>query len=113
MLEEKGFNPPTKAELAGELSMKERQVGDMLKLMHNEGNVTRINDDIAITRKSYEKMIGLLKGHYSKKSDMTVAEFRDLLGTTRKYALPYLEHLDSNSITLRVGDVRKLILKEK
>ena len=42
---------------------------------------------------------------------MTVAEFRDLLGTSRKFALPYLEYLDSNHVTLRVGDVRKLLLK--
>jgi selenocysteine-specific elongation factor len=42
---------------------------------------------------------------------MTVAEFRDLLGTTRKFALPLLEHLDANRITLRVGDIRKLLLK--
>jgi selenocysteine-specific elongation factor len=111
MLEDKGFNPPTKAELAGKLSMSERQVGDVLKLMHNEGAVTRINDDISLSGKAYDKMIGLLREHFGKKADMTVAEFRDMLGTTRKYALPYLEYLDSNSVTLRVGDVRKLLLK--
>ena len=42
---------------------------------------------------------------------MTVAEFRDLLNTTRKYALPFLEFLDSQKVTLRTGDVRKFILK--
>jgi selenocysteine-specific elongation factor len=41
-----------------------------------------------------------------------VAEFRDLLKTSRKYALPFLEYLDSKRVTLRTGDVRKLILKE-
>jgi len=40
-----------------------------------------------------------------------VAEFRDLLGTTRKYALPLLEYLDSHKITLRIGDIRKVVLK--
>jgi len=42
---------------------------------------------------------------------MTIAEFRDILNTTRKYALPFLEYLDSNKITLRVGDIRKFLLK--
>jgi selenocysteine-specific elongation factor len=42
---------------------------------------------------------------------MTVAEFRDVLNTTRKYALPLLEYLDSNKVTMRIGDIRKLILK--
>ncbi len=52
-----------------------------------------------------------MRGFFAKKPAMTVAEFRDILGTTRKYALPFLEYLDSNKITLRVGDVRKFLLK--
>jgi len=39
---------------------------------------------------------------------MTVAEARDLLGTTRKYILPFLEHMDASQRTKRVGDVRTL-----
>jgi selenocysteine-specific elongation factor len=31
---------------------------------------------------------------------------RDLFGTTRKYAIPFLEHLDEQKVTRRVGDVR-------
>jgi len=43
---------------------------------------------------------------------MTVGEFRDLLGTSRKYALPFLEYLDSNKITLRVGEIRKFLARK-
>jgi selenocysteine-specific elongation factor len=39
---------------------------------------------------------------------MTAAAFRDLLGTTRKYAVPLLEWLDARGVTLRVGDYRTL-----
>jgi selenocysteine-specific elongation factor len=56
-------------------------------------------------------MLSLLKAFFSKQPTMTIAEFRDILGTTRKYALPFLEYLDSHKITLRVGDVRKVLLK--
>jgi selenocysteine-specific elongation factor len=56
-------------------------------------------------------MIGLLREFFAKKPEMTVAEFRDLLGTTRKYALPFLEYLDGHKMTLRIGDVRKFMLK--
>ena len=37
---------------------------------------------------------------------MTAAEARDVLGTTRKYILPLLEHMDERRITRRVGDER-------
>ncbi len=79
--------------------------------MTKEGTLVRINDSMFITLNHYKKMIENLKDFFSKKSEMTVAEFRDLLNTSRKYALPFLEYLDSNKITLRVGDVRKLLIK--
>jgi selenocysteine-specific elongation factor len=37
---------------------------------------------------------------------LTVAEIRDLLGTTRKYVLPLLAHLDGSGITRRRDDLR-------
>jgi selenocysteine-specific elongation factor len=39
---------------------------------------------------------------------MTAAQFRDLLGTSRKYAVPLLEWLDGHGITIRSGDYRTL-----
>jgi selenocysteine-specific elongation factor len=110
-LEEKGFQVPQKSELAAELSMNEKQLTDIMKLMNNEGSVTRINDSVYMSTSAYDRMLELLKGHFGAREEMTVAEFRDLLGTTRKYALPLLEYMDSRRITLRVGEVRKLLLK--
>jgi selenocysteine-specific elongation factor len=37
---------------------------------------------------------------------MTVAEIRDLLGTTRKFAVPLCEYLDRAGVTRREGDLR-------
>jgi selenocysteine-specific elongation factor len=56
-------------------------------------------------------MMKRLQDFFSNKKDMSVAEFRDVLGTSRKYAIPFLEYLDSNKITLRVGEVRKFLVK--
>lgn len=39
---------------------------------------------------------------------MTAAEFRDLLGTSRKYAVPLLEWMDAHGVTIRSGDHRML-----
>jgi selenocysteine-specific elongation factor len=43
---------------------------------------------------------------------MTAADFRDLLGTSRKYAVPLLEWLDAHGLTIRDGDYRTLRKKE-
>ncbi len=111
VLEKSGFQPPMKEELINSLKIDPRTLTDLLKLMTKEGTLVRINDSMFITSNHYKKMIESLKDFFNKKSEMTVAEFRDTLNTTRKYALPFLEYLDSNKITLRVGDVRKLLIK--
>ena len=41
-------------------------------------------------------------------SQITMAELRDLLGTTRKFAVPIGEHLDRIGLTRREGDTRRL-----
>ena len=38
----------------------------------------------------------------------TAAELRDAMGTTRKYAIPLLEHFDAQGVTRRDGDARTL-----
>jgi selenocysteine-specific elongation factor len=40
---------------------------------------------------------------------LTVAEIRDILGTTRKYAVPLCEYLDRVGVTKREGDLRVLV----
>lgn len=111
LLEKAGFQPPTKEELSQSLKLDQKHLSDILKLMTNDGSLVRINDSMYITAFFYKKMIDSLRDFFNKKTGMTVAEFRDILGTTRKYALPFLEYLDSNKITLRVGDIRKFLLK--
>jgi selenocysteine-specific elongation factor len=38
-----------------------------------------------------------------------VAKVRDLLGTSRKYSLAILEHMDEEHVTRRQGDERVLL----
>lgn len=111
LLQKGGFQPPSKEELSQSLKLDQKHLSDILKLMVKEGSLVRISDSMYLTSPVYHMMIESLKNFFSKKPEMTVAEFRDILNTTRKYALPILEYLDANKITLRVGDIRKLLLK--
>jgi selenocysteine-specific elongation factor len=111
LIEKGGFQPPSKEEISQSLKLDQKHLSDILGLMTKEGSLVRISDSMCITSSVYDKMIALLKNFFSTRPEMTVAEFRDVLGTSRKYALPFLEYLDSHKVTLRVGDVRKLLLK--
>jgi selenocysteine-specific elongation factor len=111
-LEKADFQPPSKDELAKSVSLKPQETGELLRIMASEKFLVRINDSIYIPAGSFDTMMNRLRSFFSTKKEMTVGEFRDMLGTSRKYALPFLEYLDSNKITLRVGEVRKFLLKQ-
>ena len=55
-----------------------------------------------------EKIKKTLADHLNEKGEISASGFRDLLGITRKHAIPLLEHLDSTRFTMRVGDNRVL-----
>lgn len=71
------------------------------------GALVKVGDDlyrgsqIADIRTRVETLLG-------ERERMTAAEFRDLLGTSRKYAVPMLEWLDGHGVTIRSGDYRTL-----
>jgi selenocysteine-specific elongation factor len=111
VLEQSEFHPPSNDELAQAIALKKTEVNELLKIMASEKSLVRINDSLYIPMTSYVKMMERLKTFFSRKNEMTVGEFRDILGTTRKYALPFLEYLDSNKVTLRVGEIRKFLKK--
>ena len=112
LLEKGGFQPPTREELSAALSMDQKRLGDILGLLSKENKVVRINESLYLSAGSYENMISRIRTFFEKKPDLSVAEFRDILNTSRKYALPFLEYLDSHKVTIRTGDVRKSLLKK-
>jgi selenocysteine-specific elongation factor len=101
-----GFQPLTVEELSQSLRADQKYLSEILKLMVKEDSLIRINDSFYITSSVYKRMIELLKDFSSKKPEMLVSEFREILGTSRKYALPFLEYLDANKITRRTDDKR-------
>lgn len=103
------FQPPTKEELSKLLNLDEKKLDDALKLLTQEGLLERINDSLYISKESHQELIRRLKTFFASKKELTVSDFRDMLQTTRKYAIPFLEYLDSKKITMRVGDIRKLL----
>ncbi len=44
----------------------------------------------------------------SANAPMTTAQFKELVGQSRKFAIPLAEYFDAKRVTLRVGDVRTL-----
>lgn len=72
------------------------------------GYLVKINENIVFHRENYEKAKDILRNYLLENNEITLAEYRDLLDTSRKYVLPLLEHFDSIKLTKRVENKRTL-----
>ncbi len=68
----------------------------------------QVSQEVVFTPESYQKMIAELKRKIEKDGSITVAQARDMFGSSRKYMLAFLERLDADGITVRDGDLRRL-----
>jgi selenocysteine-specific elongation factor len=71
------------------------------------GAVVRVKE-LYFDPPSFEAVKGKLISFLAKSGEITVPEFKELTGLTRKYIIPLLEHFDLTKVTLRVGDKRVL-----
>jgi selenocysteine-specific elongation factor len=72
----------------------------------DSGELVKLDETIYYSRATYDEMVARVLQTIDEQGDINVAAMRDIFGTTRKYAIPLLEHLDDQKITRRVGDVR-------
>ncbi len=87
----------------------EEQVGsDLFNALLEQGVLIRLNEDVVFMTETYEETRDRLVVYLKEHGSITVAQVRDLLGTSRKYALALLGYLDEKRITRRVGDERVL-----
>ncbi|MGI6096998.1 MAG: selenocysteine-specific translation elongation factor [Dethiobacteria bacterium] len=105
--EEAFFQPPIPRELEELLSLKKEELEHYLAYLTKQGILKRVAENIYFYHKHYHKALMLLKKHFAKKSQLTLAEFRDQLQSSRKYVQPLLEFFDQMKHTRRVGDWRE------
>jgi selenocysteine-specific elongation factor len=94
------YTPPSWSEAAG-------QVGEaVLYALADLGEIVPVAADVMFTRVAYNEMVQAALTMIDAESNVTAAGLRDRFGTSRKYAISLLEHLDSVGVTRRVGDAR-------
>jgi selenocysteine-specific elongation factor len=81
---------------------------DLLAYLEDRREIVRVGEGVAFAAEAYGEMVDRVSSHIREKGNVTLAEVRDMLGTSRKYAQALLEHMDAERITRRVGDARIL-----
>ena len=93
----KPYAPPTDAQ----------PPADVLDYLRDAGRVVTAGD-ITFGAEAYAEMVERVTAHLRGEGTVTLAQVRDMFGTSRKYAQALLEHLDQERVTRRVGDERVL-----
>jgi len=91
-LEKAGSNPARKDEL--------------YTFLVSTGILIKLNEDLYYHSDAYNEALKLLHSHFAAEKQLTLAQFRDITGSSRKYVQALLEHFDQLKLTKRVEDHR-------
>lgn len=96
------YNPPSLADA-------EAAVGsETLYALIEQGTLERVAPTVLFAPAAVSTMQTWVLEHLKTQGEVTAAQLRDQFGTSRKYAIAFLEYLDARHITRRVGDARVL-----
>lgn len=100
-----GFSPESPDQIAARFP-KVKNFKQVLESLVNTGKLVRVEEKILLHANYYNKALTLAKEHVDQNGQITLAEMRDLMGASRKFAVAVLEYWDKRGITKKVGDAR-------
>ena len=101
------FAPPTVAGLQAALAFPAGEVAAVFEALVHAGELID-GEAFAFHPEAIAAAWTRLEAHLTEHGKVTVGTFRELLGTSRRYALPLLEHFDKLGRLVREGDYRRL-----
>lgn len=105
------FAPPDVDELYKQFPKDRETCRQVLEAMFAEERLVSLSPQIVLSREAYDEAYQRMRAHFTKEETLALGQFRDLLQTSRKYALALLEYWDRNKVTSKSGDNRVLIEK--
>jgi selenocysteine-specific elongation factor len=104
-----GLLTPTPEELAAELKLPAERVNFVFGFLLEKGAFVELRNGVIFHKDELARAESLIREFIQSNGKITAAEFRSAAATSRKYAIPILEHFDKVGLTIREGDNRKLL----
>ena len=79
---------------------------DLAMALAETGEVVRVDENIVFARDTFDDIQREVLRIIDQQGTITLSQFRDHFGSSRKYAQAVLEYLDDRRVTRRVGDER-------
>lgn len=95
-LRKAGIEPPTLA------------MSPALRLLVRRGEAVAMGGGLFGSREAADTVLETIRNVCNAEGDISLAGFRDRIGTSRKFSQAWLEYADATGVTVRTGDVRVL-----
>ncbi len=99
----KPFDPPSRKQLAPDAAGQQA-----LRFLNESGEVLLLGPEVALSAEGFAQMKALVRRTLQQRGPATASELRQVLGTSRRVLIPFLEQCDRLGLTTREGDRRKL-----
>jgi selenocysteine-specific elongation factor len=103
VLAAKKFDPPSRTQLAPDATSQQA-----LRFLRDGGELVELSSEVVLATEQFGKMREATVAFLRKNNSAGASELRELLGTSRRVIIPFLEHLDREGVTRRIGDKRVL-----
>ncbi len=97
--ESQPYSPPSEKDAAAAIGQ------EAVAALVARGDLVAVGGDVLFTKDAYDELRSAVDAMLDETGKVTVADVRDRFGTSRKYALALLEHLDRIRVTKREGDL--------
>ncbi len=106
LFRENGFSPPSSEEIVQRLGADPKKVEKTLGILCDHERLVRVGDGLLFHREAVDRAGEILTAHLHKEGRLESVQFKYLLDTTRKFAIPLLDYFDRIGVTRRVGNTR-------
>ncbi len=100
--------PITEHIMEGFPSNERPEAKQVLESLLTSGELVLLTPQICLYRKDYDRILEAAKAHFEENDSLTLAQLRDMLNTSRKYAQALVEYFDKIHITKKDGDIHYL-----
>ncbi len=107
-LQSAAFNPPDLKKINQFSSLPEKDIQLILACLLDQKRIVQIDKDRFLHSEVVEKGMLLIREYLISKNRATVSELKDVLQTSRKWAIPILNYYDRIGLTVRHGDQRTI-----
>jgi selenocysteine-specific elongation factor len=103
-----GLEPPTPRDWSERLGIDAAELREVLAHLERDGSLVHAPGDLWFDRVSVDELRAKLVAQLEAHGSLETPAYKDLIGTTRKYAVPLMELFDAEHLTVRRGETRVL-----